>query len=180
MALEEAAAAGVDAGELKHVRDLLEAAESKDKVEAALRAALSERNVHDLKFAIPQAKEVGLDAALIAQAEEVLKVEEPKMKAREQIAEARMRRICADRGVFGTVFPCFSMFFSPDLMMFKALRVLDEAMNQCTKASLQARSTHLGGRGFAEAAIEAGKQAGLAASELSKVEELLKKEELKA
>ena len=40
-------------------------------------------------------------------------------------------------------------------------------MKQCSKAALQA-------------AIEAGKQAGLPAGELVKAEELLKKEELKA
>eukprot|EP00434_Breviolum_minutum_P020338 symbB.v1.2.017937.t1/scaffold1408.1/size121891/1 len=86
--MEEATTAGLDANELKHVKDLLDAAESKEKVEAALKAALQERNVHDLKFAIPWAKEVGLDAKLITEAEEVLKMEEPDMKAREQLTEA--------------------------------------------------------------------------------------------
>lgn len=71
----EAMTAGLDASELKHVK-------------AALRAAVQERNVHDLKFAIPQAKESGIDAKLISEAEEVLRLEEPKMKAREQLQEA--------------------------------------------------------------------------------------------
>lgn len=87
-AMEEAMTAGLDASELKHVKDLLDAAESKEKVEAALRAAVQERNIHDLKFAIPQAKESGIDAKLISEAEEVLRLEEPKMKAREQLQEA--------------------------------------------------------------------------------------------
>ncbi|CAK9043208.1 Kinesin-like protein KIN-14E (Kinesin-like calmodulin-binding protein) (Protein ZWICHEL) [Durusdinium trenchii] len=86
--MEEAQAAGLAEGELKHAKDQLEAAESKEKLEASLKTALQERNVHDLKFAIPQAKDAGIDSALIAEAEEVLKVEEPKMKAREQLDEA--------------------------------------------------------------------------------------------
>eukprot|EP00435_Cladocopium_sp_Y103_P023838 s1054_g5.t2 len=53
--------------------------------EAAFAASAAE--VHDLKFAIPQAKESGIDAKLISEAEEVLRLEKPKMKAREQLQE---------------------------------------------------------------------------------------------
>ena len=103
----------MDAHDLKHVRDLLEAAESKEKVEAALKTALAERNVHDLKFAIPQAKEVGLAKALIEEAEEVLRLEEPKMKAREELAEAGQRVSCVllhDLTCFDTSFLFLFMF----------------------------------------------------------------------
>jgi len=67
---------------------LLAGAESKDKAEAMLRVAMQDKNIADLKFAIKQANEVGVDAEQIKEAKAVLKEEEPKQQARDLLAAA--------------------------------------------------------------------------------------------
>jgi len=68
--------------------ELVAGAESKEKAEAALTAAINERSIAGLKFAIQQAKECGIDAAQVEQAEAVLKEEEPRHLARQKLEEA--------------------------------------------------------------------------------------------
>eukprot|EP00913_Durusdinium_trenchii_P014791 g13872.t2 len=73
-AMEEAQAAGLAEGELKHAKDRFCWRTQQNSLPwwtASLKTALQERNVHDLKFAIPQAKDAGIDSALIAEAEDL-------------------------------------------------------------------------------------------------------------
>mmetsp|Transcript_91797 Transcript_91797/g.259194 ORF Transcript_91797/g.259194 Transcript_91797/m.259194 type:complete len:1206 (+) Transcript_91797:117-3734(+) len=84
-AIEEAKALKIPDSELKHYLELLEGAESKEKALALLEEARKCRDVPKLKYAIQQAKDCGIDTT---SAEAVLREEEPKQKAREQLAEA--------------------------------------------------------------------------------------------
>lgn len=99
-ALEEARRVKVDEEELKQYVNLLRGAESKEQAEAALRKAMEDKDVSALRFAIQQAKDVGIilalggakdvgvDAVQIQEAEEILKVEEPRQKARQALSVA--------------------------------------------------------------------------------------------
>merc|ERR1719183_3469084 len=55
---------------------------------AALQEAMKSKDVAQLKFSIQQAKDAGIDAGQVGQAEAILKEEEPKAKAREVIQAA--------------------------------------------------------------------------------------------
>ncbi|CAL1139795.1 unnamed protein product [Cladocopium goreaui] len=72
--------------EMQPFEELLRGAESKEAAEAALKKAQESRDIAALKFALQQAREAGVDANVISEAEEILKVEAPKHEARQQMA----------------------------------------------------------------------------------------------
>eukprot|EP00435_Cladocopium_sp_Y103_P044222 s316_g12.t1 len=72
--------------EMQPFEELLRGAESKEAAEAALKKAQESRDIAALKFALQQAREAGVDANVVSEAEEILKVEAPKHEARQQMA----------------------------------------------------------------------------------------------
>jgi len=89
-ALRDAIAAAKNAQlseeEIAPFEELLRGAESKEAAEAALKKAQESRDISALKFALQQAREAGVDANVISEAEGVLKVEAPKYEARQLMA----------------------------------------------------------------------------------------------
>lgn len=86
VALADAHAAGVDPFELAEFEELLRGAEH---AEAQVRQAMESRNVHALKFALSQAESAAaVSKQLLAEAQALLKIEEPRHEARMKLAEA--------------------------------------------------------------------------------------------
>jgi len=85
-AIAEATTANLPAAELAPFQALLQASESKEAAEAALKKAMESKNIASLTFSLQQAKEASVDAEVIAAAQAIWDVEAPKHEARERLA----------------------------------------------------------------------------------------------
>jgi hypothetical protein len=78
---------------VKEARKRIKELEAKEKAAAALQEAAASKDMDKLKVAIQQAKDVGVEAAKIEEAESLLKVEEAKAKAKaEEAIRDEMKR----------------------------------------------------------------------------------------
>merc|ERR1719343_1459431 len=83
-AIEQAEKLKLPKSEVAPFKEMLAGAESKDKAVKALEDAVASKDIAALKFQIKTAKGLGIDTS---KAEQTLKEEEPKVKAREKLEE---------------------------------------------------------------------------------------------